>query len=294
MGLLAASVGALYTVFARYGLLNGLKSPDMTSLRFGVAGIVTLPILIHFLRRDGAAIKKQWRIWLAVAVLAGPLFGLMMFTAFQFAPANHAAVFPFSAMSVMGTLLAARYLADPLTLRKMTGIAIVLVGLVVLSGLNASSLTARSLIGDAMFIGAGTLWAGFGIVLRRYRLNPLLATAVVSFFALLTYVPVYVAVTGGARLIAAAPSLFWIEVLIQGVIAGAGTLYTYAKTVQLLGAARAAVFPALAPGIAVLMGWPLLNHVPDVLETTGLTIAVVGLLISVTRSSRSSGAVKNF
>jgi hypothetical protein len=55
----------------------------------------------------------------------------------------------------------------------------------------------------------------------------------------------------GARLLAAAPSVLWTEVLVQGVIAGAGTLLTYAKMVSLLGPSRAAIFPALAPGLLV-------------------------------------------
>jgi hypothetical protein len=32
--------------------------------------------------------------------------------------------------------------------------------------------------------------------------------------------------------------------------------------VSLLGPSRAAVFPALAPGLAALMAWPVLGHVP--------------------------------
>ena len=146
----------------------------------------------------------------------------------------------------------------------------------------ARCFTLRTALGDAMFLAAGTLWAGFGIVLRKHKLDPLLATAVVSFSALLTYVPVYLVVTGGQRLIEAAPNIFWIEVLVQGVIAGAGTLFTYAKMVSLLGPARAAVFPALAPGLAALMAWPVLGHMPAAAEAAGLLVAMTGLLIAVT------------
>jgi drug/metabolite transporter (DMT)-like permease len=286
VGLLAASIGALYTVFARYGIAHGLHSPDLTFLRFAVAGVLTLPVLALAWRRDRDGLLARWRVWLAICVLAGPPFGLLMFGALQFAPASHAAVFPFSAMSVMGMVFAARFLGERLSLRKAIGIGIVLAGLLLLSGLEADSLSARSLVGDAMFVAAGTIWAGFGILLRKHGLDPLLATAVVSFSALLTYVPAYLAFTGGARLIAAAPSLLVVEILVQGVIAGVGTLYTYSKMVSLLGAARAAIFPALAPGLAALMAWPVLGHVPLPLEATGLAVAVAGLLIAVTASPR--------
>ncbi len=282
VGLLAASIGALYTVFARWGIAHGLHAPDLTVLRFGVAGLVTLPVLLWAWQRDAAQLTKRWRLWIAVALLAGTPFGLLMFGALQFAPPSHAAVFPFAAMSVIGLLLSALTLGDRITARKGLGIAVVLAGLVLVSGVEASSFTVRAALGDAMFIAAGTLWAGFGILLRKHRLDPLLATAVVSFSALVTYVPVYLLATGGARLLAAAPAVLWIEVLVQGLIAGAGTLFTYAKMVSLLGPSRAAIFPALAPGMAALMAWPVLGHVPTAAETAGLVIVIGGLMLAVT------------
>jgi drug/metabolite transporter (DMT)-like permease len=136
-----------------------------------------------------------------------------------------------------------------------------------------------------MFLLAGTLWADFGIVLRKHRLDPLLATSVISFSALLTYVPAYLVFTGGEGLMAAEADVFWVEVLIQGVIAGAGTLYTYSKMVSLLGPARAAVFPALAPGLAALMAWPVLGHVPATFETLGLLLVMAGLMVAVTATA---------
>jgi drug/metabolite transporter (DMT)-like permease len=286
VGILAASIGALYTVFARWGINHGLSSPDLTALRFGVAGIATLPVLMHALVHRRAVLIEKWRIWLAVSLLAGTPFGLLMFGALQFAPANHAAVFPFSAMSVMGMLLGAWILKDSLTRRRQTGIAVVLVGLILISGIESVDMIWSNLMGDAMFIAAGTLWAGFGVLLRKHKLDPLLATAVIAFSALVTYVPVYLWSTGAVGLLAASREVLWTEVLVQGLIAGCGTLFTYATMVSILGPARASVFPALAPGLAALMAWPVLGHVPGASELVGLFVVMAGLLFAVTVSSK--------
>jgi drug/metabolite transporter (DMT)-like permease len=56
--------------------------------------------------------------------------------------------------------------------------------------------------------------------------------------------------------------------------------------VSLLGPARAALFPALAPGIAALMAWPVLGHVPTVAEAAGLAVAMTGLVLAVTGATR--------
>lgn len=286
VGLLAASIGALYTVFARWGITHGLQSTDLTVLRFGVAGVLTLPVLLLAWRRDAAQFSSRWRVWGVIALLAGTPFGLLMFGALQFAPPSHAAVFPFTAMSVMGMLLGAVVLGEKLSARKLAGIGVVLVGLVLVSGVDATSFTARAALGDLMFVAAGTLWAAFGIVLRKHRLDPLLATALVSLSALLTYVPAYFVSVGVSRLIAVAPQVLWTEVLVQGVIAGTGTLFTYAKMVSLLGPGRAAIFPALAPGLAALMAWPVLGHVPTTAETAGLMLAMIGLILAVTAPAK--------
>jgi drug/metabolite transporter (DMT)-like permease len=282
VGLIAASIGALYTVYARWGISRGLSSPDLTALRFGVAGIATLPLLLQAMARRRTTLIEKWRVWLAVSLLAGTPFGLLVFGALQFAPASHAAVFPFSSMSVMGMLLGAWILNDPLTNRKAAGIAVVLTGLVLVSGIDASSFTVCTLVGDVMFIAAGTLWAGFGILLRKHRLDPLLATSVIAFSALVTYVPVYIWTTGAAGLLAASSEVLWTEVFVQGLIAGCGTLFTYAKMVSILGPSRAAVFPALAPGLAALMAWPVLGHLPSGSEIVGLLVVIAGLLFAVT------------
>jgi drug/metabolite transporter (DMT)-like permease len=282
IGLCAASIGALYTVFARQGLAQGLAPWDLTFLRFAVAGLITLPILAVAIFKQWQTLRQNWCIWLAVSVLAGPLFGMLMFGALHFAPASHAAVFPFTAMSVMGMMMAAIFLGDRITLRRMVGVVIVICGLVVLAGLSSESLHGRALLGDLLFIAAGTMWAGFGILLRKHKLNPMLATAVISFAALITYVPLYLILTGAQSLRSASLPTVLTQVLVQGVIAGGGTLYTYGKMVSLLGPARAAIFPALAPGIAALMAWPVLGHLPNHAELTGLTLAIVGLIISVT------------
>ncbi len=71
VGLVAASIGALYTVYARWGITRGLSSPDLTALRFGVAGIATLPLLLHAMAKRREILLQKWGICLAVSLLAG-------------------------------------------------------------------------------------------------------------------------------------------------------------------------------------------------------------------------------
>jgi drug/metabolite transporter (DMT)-like permease len=60
--------------------------------------------------------------------------------------------------------------------------------------------------------------------------------------------------------------------------------------VALLGPARAAVFPALAPAIAALLAWPVLGHVPGLGEITGMVLAMTGIVITVTAGTGSASS----
>jgi drug/metabolite transporter (DMT)-like permease len=51
------------------------------------------------------------------------------------------------------------------------------------------------------------------------------------------------------------------------------------------------VFPALAPGIAALMAWPVLDHVPSGTELLGLLISIAGLIWTVTGKPATKPAV---
>src|SRR5207245_4965339 len=139
----------------------------------------------------------------------------------------------------------------------MLGRCSVIAGILTPSRISAASLTGRASIGDMLFIAAGSLWAGFGVVMRRFRLDPMLATTVAGVFGLAVYVPFYFATEGVDRLAHADGSLVAIEVWGQGVLAGPGTGYTYARAGQIMGAARAALLPALIPGLAPLMCFAL-------------------------------------
>ena len=51
---------------------------------------------------------------------------------------------------------------------------------------------------------------------------------------------------------------FWenlLQAMMQGLLAGPGAIYLFTRSVVLLGAGRAAVFPTLVPPCVLLIGW---------------------------------------
>ena len=68
-----------------------------------------------------------------------------------------------------------------------------------------------------------------------------------------------------------------LQIVVQGVLAGAGVVYLYTCTVNVLGPSRAAVFPALVPGFTILTCFLVLGEVPSIAQLTGPCCRRIGL-----------------
>ena len=63
-------------------------------------------------------------------------------------------------------------------------------------------------------------------------------------------------------------------------MAGPAAMYLFAFSIQLLGVARAAVFPAMVPALTILVGWLLLGEPPTALQATGLVLVLSGFYLA--------------
>ncbi|PLZ01272.1 hypothetical protein CY652_17170 [Burkholderia sp. WAC0059] len=65
--------------------------------------------------------------------------------------------------------------------------------------------------------------------------------------------------------------------MLSGVVA----LFAFSRAVQDLGPSRAALFPALSPGVAILLGIPVTGDLPSAVQIMGLAILTIGLVVAV-------------
>jgi drug/metabolite transporter (DMT)-like permease len=71
-----------------------------------------------------------------------------------------------------------------------------------------------------------------------------------------------------------------IQVLAQGLFAGAGAIYLFTRSVFLLGTGRAALFPALVPGFTLLIGFLVLGDIPSLAQLLGFAIVLIGFRLT--------------
>jgi drug/metabolite transporter (DMT)-like permease len=273
-GLAAVSIWSGWIVVARLALRSSLTPWDIAAIRFGVAGLLLLPFVLH----KGVAFERLGWTGLAAIVLGGGAPVLLANAGLLFAPAAHAgALFP-GVMPLMVAILAAAVLHETFTTSKKLGFALILPGVFVIAWHGSGAIGARQNIGHVLFLGSGLAWACYTVAMRRARLGGLHAAAIAAVGALLLYVPVYLSVVG-ARLVNAPLGDIALQAFVQGFLTAIISLLLYGRAVNILGASSGAAFAALCPVLTALMAIPILGEWPTSADWMAIVLISIGVYI---------------
>ncbi len=276
-GLGAALFWALGFVSTRHGLKVGFTPVDLLMHRFFWSGLVFLPLVSRAGFRDLCGIG--WSRGMALMVLGGPVMSLISYAGFLYVPLGHGSVIQPSCATLGGLLLATFWLRERIPPSRLFGAIVIVVGLAVIGGESIVHIGLHGVQGDLIFVLTGLMFAGFATLVRYWRVSAFSAAAVISVLSLLLF-PVY-AVTGGlSRLEAIGFSENALQAMGQGILAGPAAMYLFTLSIQLLGVARAAIFPATVPALTLLFGWLLLGEPPTLLQAAGLAAVLSGFYLA--------------
>jgi drug/metabolite transporter (DMT)-like permease len=276
-GVGAALAWALGFVATRHGLKADLTPADLLMHRYFWSGLAFLPFVLRSGVRNLCGIG--WGRGLVLMVLGGPVFSLISYSGFLFVPLGHGSVIQPSCATLGGLSFAAALLGERISLSRFVGALVIVCGLAVIGGDSIRHIGLSGVQGDLIFVLTGFMFAGFGTLLRHWRVSGLSATAVISVLSLLL-APAYLASGGLDRVAAAGLGENALQALGQGILAGPAALFLFAFSVQMLGAGRAAVFPATVPALTLLVGWLLLGEAPTALQAAGLVTVLLGFYLA--------------
>jgi drug/metabolite transporter (DMT)-like permease len=163
--------------------------------------------------------------------------------------------------------------------RRAIGALIIVFGLVVIGAEAAVAIGTHGVAGDLIFVLTGLMFAVFGTLLRLWRVSAMPAAMVISVLSLFA-IPIYLVFGGLDHMIMPGWRENLLQAVLQGVLAGPAAIYLFARSIHLLGAGRAAVFPSLVPPFVLLIGWLSLGETPTVLQFTGLMIVLFGFRLA--------------
>src|ERR1700689_3825635 len=174
---------ALGFVAARHGVLAGM-SPIVLSLhRFVWAGIAFLPFVMANTPRtlDGVG----WRRGIILTLFGRLPLALWSYFGYVYVPLGHGAI-THPPCAPLGGLVWARLLFnEPLPLRRVTGALVIVLGLAIIGAEAFRTMGASGVIGDLLFVAAGSSFAVFGVLLRHWLIAPIPAVAITSGLSLI-------------------------------------------------------------------------------------------------------------
>jgi drug/metabolite transporter (DMT)-like permease len=273
-GIAAALGWAAGFVAAKHGISIGFSPADLALHRFLWSGLLLMPLAL----RDGIAGLGGigWGRGLVMSVLSGPPQAMVAYTGFMLVPLGHGTTIQPACAALSGLILATLVLGERPTAQRIVGGITIIAGLMVFGAESLTTIGSQGVVGDLLFATAGLFWASFGTLLRLWRVSGMRAVAVVGALSVLVFAPLHAALVGYDGILRMSLADNLLQMVVQGILAGVLPIYLFARAVILLGAGRAATFPALVPGFALIIGYLTLGVVPSIAQLVGLVIVVVG------------------
>jgi|SRR5579872_874008 len=167
----AALFWALGFVAARHGVNVGLSPLVLALHRFAWPGLALLPMVAA--SGLGNLGGVGWRRGIVLTLFGGLPLALLSYVGYLFVPLGHGGVIQPSCAALGGLVLASVFLKEPLPRRRLAGALAIVLGLGVIGTEALRTMGSHGILGDLLFVGAGSFFAVFGVLLRLWRIAPM-------------------------------------------------------------------------------------------------------------------------
>ena len=163
--------------------------------------------------------------------------------------------------------------------QRTIGVAAIIAGLILfISPARTDSGMKGVLFGDLLFIGSGMMFAAYAVLVRRWRVDPVTATATVVLLSCLPLPLLYFFAPSGLRATSVAEIAS--QIVIQGFLAGAAAMFLYTYVVRKLGSQTASLFMPCVPIATVMIAMTVLGETPTGTQFAAMSIMAAGMAFS--------------
>lgn len=241
------------------------------------------PLLMIIVRWQGIAFPRCWRIWCAYAVM-GALNNAIPFSLIFFGQTQiegGLASILNGTTAIFGAVVAGVLLADEyLSIRKILGAAIGMIGIVVIMGWQAITHLQPSDLAQIAVLGAGLSYA-FASVWGKTRLRgqPPLMNALGMLMASSVLMIPLVLIHDGLPSLNLSPGV-WMSLLALSVLSTSIAYILYFEILFRAGAANLMLVTLLIPPFAIGLGAVFLGERLDTSAWIGFAIIALGLVVT--------------
>lgn len=272
-------------------LLAGKVAPlNSALLRFVIASLL---LTLLTLRLDGRLPRLSWRQMVVVCALGLSgifAYNLFFFNGLQEIQAGRAALI-IALNPVVITLCAALFSGESLTLSRLAGVVLSLVGaaIVITRGSPADILAGGIGRGEWLILGCVASWSLYSLIGKSamHGMTPLAAVTCSSIAGtLLLAIPATLA--GTLNEITSIPLAGWLSIGYLGVFGTVVGFLWYFQGIRQIGASRAAIFINFVPLNGVLLAMLVLDEPLTLALLSGGVLVVTGAWLTNQPAGRSA------
>ena len=161
------AVWSLWLIVSRVANESGLTIYDLAAMRYGLAALIGAPLCLYY---------KPWRglSFLQIALLSfilGPVYILIVFSGFLFAPAAHGGIFMNGLLPLISILFAIFFIGVIPSSQQLLGALLILISAIALAWDTSASSGNDAWIGDILFLVGALFFSTYMILSERWRLG---------------------------------------------------------------------------------------------------------------------------
>lgn len=259
--------------------LEEITPINLAFLRF----LVVLPFFVIFtVSKDKHAfvrsIFRDWKILLALGVTGVTLYHVFQNLGLRFTTASNSSLI-ISANPIFIALLDHFYLKEKMTLKRVSGIVLAFVGVILIIGPLRLTFDPMGMIGDLLSLGAGLSWA-FYTVLGKKFLSSYGAQRVTAFsiiFGTLFLLPILLLTE---KPIVPTSLWLWFLLLILSLLCSGLAYFFWYKALEEVSATKVAIFLFFLPVVSVSVASLLLSETLEISLVAGAFFVILGVVVT--------------
>lgn len=265
-------------IWGSFGLLSRISAEwniqvwDLLALRFAIASLILLPIILY--KKDYQFLFSYRSMLLALVGSVG--YCIFVYAGFYLSPVVHGVILLNGLFPIFAGIMAWIFLKQPFDKHTRISMTIIFCTVLLMASLVAQG-NYHFGIGDIFLICSALCWAGFSILLRKWKFTAWQAMVSLAIWSAILYLPFYF-LFATPKIAQVATHHLIIQTIFQSIIVVIVATLSYAKAIEKIGIFKAGTIANIAPFTAPLFAVFLLNEPLNLIMLCGLIGMAMGAL----------------
>jgi len=271
-------VWSFWLIVSRVANDSGLTVYDLAALRYGLASLIALPLCLYYKPWRGLSLKKM----AVLSFILGPIYILIVFSGFLFAPAAHGGIFMNGMLPLMSILFTTLLTRTWPQFRYVFGAGLILASAVVLAWNANSGISADAWIGDILFVIGAMFFATYVILSERWKPSAMQIIFCGTIINAVIYMPIW-ALWLPSGMADAPMGPFLLQAVYQGFVPNLIGLLFIAHASKTIGNGNTSFILAAVPAGGAILGALILGESLNALSVVAIGVLTIGLVLCVRR-----------